>query len=168
MEPITIGLIGLAVLVTLIALRVPIAYAMILVGAVGISLLNGTAILLNQLKDLAYGQFSIYDLSVVPLFILMGAIASRSSLSGDLFRAANAWLGWMRGGVAVSYCRLRRVRCCLRQLPCHGIDKGAGGLAGASAIQLFGYARDGNDRRGRCSWHPYPAFRRFDHLRDYR
>ena len=102
MEPITIGLIGLAVLVTLIALRVPIAYAMILVGAVGISLLNGTAILLNQLKDLAYGQFSIYDLSVVPLFILMGAIASRSGLSGDLFRAANAWLGWMRGGVAVS------------------------------------------------------------------
>lgn len=102
MDSITIGLLGLGVLVSLIALRVPIAYAMILVGGVGISILNGPQIVLSQLKDLAYGQFSIYDLSVVPLFVLMGAIASRSGLSADLFRAANAWLGWMRGGVAIS------------------------------------------------------------------
>lgn len=86
----------------LIIIRMPIAYAMILVGGTGIAILNGTDILLNQLKDLAYGQFSIYDLSVVPLFILMGAIASHAGLSADLFRAANAYLGWMRGGVAMS------------------------------------------------------------------
>jgi len=57
---------------------------------------------MNQLKDLAYAQFSIYDLSVVPMFVLMGSIATRAGLSRDLFRAANAWLGWMRGGVAMS------------------------------------------------------------------
>lgn len=102
MDSITIGLFGLGVLVFLIAIRVPIAYSMIAVGGIGIALLNGPAIVLSQLKDLAYGQFSIYDLSVVPLFVLMGAIASRSGLSADLFRAANAWLGWMRGGVAIS------------------------------------------------------------------
>ncbi len=102
MESITIGLLGLGVLIFLIAIRLPIAYAMIAVGGVGIALLSGPLIVLSQLKDLAYGQFSIYDLSVVPLFVLMGAIASRIGLSADLFRAANAWLGWMRGGVAMS------------------------------------------------------------------
>lgn len=96
------GLIGLFALVALIAIRVPIAHAMILVGAVGIAVLSGPAILLSQLKTLAYSQFSIYDLSVLPMFILMGNLASRAGLSRDLFRAANAWLGWMRGGVAMA------------------------------------------------------------------
>jgi tripartite ATP-independent transporter DctM subunit len=96
------GLIGLAALVALIAIRVPIAHAMILVGATGFAMLSGPAILLSQLKTLVYSQFSIYDLSVLPMFVLMGNIASRAGLSRDLFRAANAWLGWMRGGVAMS------------------------------------------------------------------
>jgi tripartite ATP-independent transporter DctM subunit len=96
------GLIGLFALVALIAIRVPIAHAMILVGAVGIAVLSGPAILLSQLKTLPYSQFSVYDLSVLPMFVLMGNIASRAGLSRDLFRAANAWLGWMSGGVAMS------------------------------------------------------------------
>lgn len=97
-----IGLGGLAVLVLLIAIRIPIAYAMILVGGIGVSVLNGPAIFMSQLKDLAYIQFSIYDLSVIPMFVLMGNVASRSGLSQELFRAANAWIGWARGGVAMS------------------------------------------------------------------
>ncbi|MEE9336017.1 MAG: TRAP transporter large permease [Granulosicoccaceae bacterium] len=101
-EPLLIGSAGLACLFALIALRVPIAYSMILVGGIGVSILNGPAIFMSQLKTLAYGQFSIYDLSVVPMFVLMGNIATRAELSGDLFRAANAWLGRMRGGVAMA------------------------------------------------------------------
>lgn len=97
-----VGLGGLAFLVLLIAIRIPIAYAMILVRGIGVSMLNGTAIFMSQLKDLAYIQFSIYDLSVIPMFVLMGNIASRSGLSQELFRAANAWIGWARGGVAMS------------------------------------------------------------------
>jgi len=97
-----IGLMGLGALIGLIVIRIPIAYAMILVGAIGTAILNGPAILVSQLKDLAWAQFSIYDLSVVPLFILMGNIATRAGLSQDLFRAANAWLGRMRGGVAMA------------------------------------------------------------------
>src|SRR5690606_15339506 len=65
-------------------------------------LLNGPAIFMSQLKTLAYGQFSVYDLSVVPMFVLMGALATRAGLSQDLFRAANAWLGWLRGGTAMA------------------------------------------------------------------
>src|SRR3546814_18872813 len=75
---------------------------MIVVGGLGVTLLNGTAIFMSQLKTLAYGQFSIYDLSVVPMFILMGALATRAGLSQDMFRAANAWLGWLRGGTAMA------------------------------------------------------------------
>ncbi len=101
-DPFAIGLVGLAALVTLIALRMPIAYAMILTGGIGVSLLDGPGVLLSQLKTLAYGQFSIYDLSVVPMFVLMGALASASGLSASLFRGANAWFGRFRGGTAMA------------------------------------------------------------------
>jgi tripartite ATP-independent transporter DctM subunit len=96
------GFAGLMVLVFLIAIRMPIALAMIIVGGVGVTLLNGTAIFMAQLKTLAYGQFSIFDLSVVPMFVLMGALATQAGLSKDMFRAANAWLGWLRGGTAMA------------------------------------------------------------------
>lgn len=97
-----LGIYGLIVLIALIAIRMPIAYAMILVGGVGAAILSGPNVIIAQLKTLPYGQFSNYDLSVVPMFVLMGNVASRAGLSRDLFRAANAWLGWMRGGVAIS------------------------------------------------------------------
>ncbi|MXZ49353.1 MAG: TRAP transporter large permease subunit, partial [Rhodobacteraceae bacterium] len=102
MDPIFLGLIGLVVLFLLIMIRMPIAYAMILVGGLGITLINGPALVLNQLKTLAYFQFSIYSLTVVPMFVLMGCLASRSGLSAALFRAANAWLGWLKGGTAMA------------------------------------------------------------------
>jgi len=99
-DALIIGFTGLSVLIALIALRMPIAYAMILVGGIGVSLLSSPSIFMSQLKTLAYGQFSIYSLSVLPMFVLMGALATKAGLSRDMFRAANAWLGWMRGGTA--------------------------------------------------------------------
>ena len=101
-DALIIGFAGLGVLIALIALRMPIAYAMILVGGIGVTILNGPAIFFSQLKTLAYGQFSIYDLAVVPMFVLMGNIATKAGLSRDLFRAANAWIGWVRGGTAMA------------------------------------------------------------------
>lgn len=101
-EALLIGGAGLAALVALIIIRMPVAYSMILVGGIGAAWLSGPAVVLSQLKDLAFSQFSIYDLSVVPMFILMGNIAARCGLSRDLFRAANAWLGRLRGGVAMA------------------------------------------------------------------
>lgn len=101
-DPVTLGILSLIVLVGLIAIRMPIAYSMILVGGVGITIVNGPTVILAQLKTLAYGQFSIYDLSVVPMFVLMGSIASKTGLSQALFRAGNAWLGWLKGGTAMA------------------------------------------------------------------
>jgi TRAP-type mannitol/chloroaromatic compound transport system permease large subunit len=102
MEPITLGILGLVILVGLIAIRIPIAYAMILVGGVGVMIVNGPLLVMSQLKTLGWGVFSNYGLSVVPMFVLMGALASRAGLSQALFRAANAWLGWLRGGTAMA------------------------------------------------------------------
>ncbi|WP_211110126.1 TRAP transporter large permease [Acuticoccus mangrovi] len=102
MDGMILGVGGLLALLFLIAVRVPIAYTMILVGVVGTMIQARPAILLNQLKDLGYAQFSNYDLSVLPMFILMGGLAARTGLSRDLFRAANAWLGGLRGGVAMA------------------------------------------------------------------
>ncbi|MEM8741128.1 MAG: TRAP transporter large permease [Pseudomonadota bacterium] len=102
LDALMIGFAGLAVLVALIVIRMPIAYSMILVGGIGVTILNGPAIFLAQLKTLGYSQFSSYGLSVVPMFILMGNIATQTGLSRDLFRAANAWIGWLRGGTAMA------------------------------------------------------------------
>lgn len=102
MDSLVLGLLGLVVLLALIAVRVPIAYTMILVGIGGTVIQSGPLVLLNQLKDLAYAQFSNYDLSVLPLFILMGGLATHTGLSRDLFRGANAWLGRLPGGVAMA------------------------------------------------------------------
>ena len=102
MDPVATGLTGLAILILLIVIRMPIAYSMILVGGVGIMVINGPALMLSQLKTLAYGQFSNYNLTVIPMFVLMGALASKAGLSRALFRAANSWLGWLRGGTAMA------------------------------------------------------------------
>ena len=101
-EPIFLGISSLFVLIFLIIIRIPIAYAMILTGGIGIMSIDGVGTIFNQLKTLAYGQFSNYDLSVVPLFILMGALASRIGLSSALFAADNSWLSWLRGGSAMA------------------------------------------------------------------
>lgn len=93
---------GFAVLLALIALRAPIALAMLLVGAGGyVHILDWNA-LANYLKTTPYHLFANYTLSIIPLFILMGALAERGGLARDLFRAANALLGRRPGGLAMS------------------------------------------------------------------
>ncbi|HEX2257327.1 MAG TPA: TRAP transporter large permease [Afifellaceae bacterium] len=91
------------VLLALIFLRVPIGLAMLLVGATGSALVNdSTRQILSQLKYLAYETFSNYSLSIIPLFLLMGQFATRGGMSAALFKAAAAWLGHYRGGVAMA------------------------------------------------------------------
>lgn len=85
----------------LIALRVHIGVAMLTGGAAGYAALAGWGPLSAYLKHAAYGRFSVYDLSVVPLFLLMGAVAARGGLSRRLFDAACAFLGHRRGGLAM-------------------------------------------------------------------
>ena len=86
----------------LIALRVPIAAAMFVTGAAGYWAMVGDQVLLNYLKGLLWARFSVYDLSVIPLFILMGQFASAAGFSRLLFQAANVLMGHRNGGVAMA------------------------------------------------------------------
>ncbi|HYF21028.1 MAG TPA: TRAP transporter large permease [Ramlibacter sp.] len=86
----------------LMALRVPIAMAMFFCGAAGYVLLAGPQPLLQYLNHSVYARFSLYDLSVVPLFLLMGYFASSGGLSAALFGAARAFIGHWRGGLAMA------------------------------------------------------------------
>lgn len=102
MSSVTIGFLVGGLTLVLLALRVHIGMAMLLGGSIGYIAVSGFDPLMSYLKNLAYGRFSVYDLSVVPLFLLMGNIASHGGLSRRLFQATNAFLGHYRGGVAMS------------------------------------------------------------------
>jgi C4-dicarboxylate transporter, DctM subunit len=86
----------------LIGVRMPVGLAMLITGAVGYVHLSGWGPFVAYMKTNTYYQFANYTLSVIPLFILMGALAERSALSTALFRAASAFVGHFRGGLAMA------------------------------------------------------------------
>jgi C4-dicarboxylate transporter, DctM subunit len=98
------GLIGLAAMLALAFLRIPIALAMGIVGIVGYAYVRDW----NWTVAFAIAQTKIYEtgrnytLSVVPLFILMGNFVTRAGMSQELFRAAYAFIGHLRGGLAMA------------------------------------------------------------------
>jgi tripartite ATP-independent transporter DctM subunit len=98
----TIGLICLGLVLLLAFLRVPLGIALLTVSVGGITALNSFGVAATLLPmTLTEAAFS-YELAVVPLFILMGNVLSRTGISADLFRAANAFLGSVRGGLALA------------------------------------------------------------------
>lgn len=100
----SVGIGAFAILLGMLALRVPIGVTMFLVGAGIYLVMNGgdTNALLFTINNLAYARLSNYDLSVIPLFILMGQFATHGGLSRSLFRAAEALIGHWRGGLAMA------------------------------------------------------------------
>ena len=98
------GLIGLGAMMVLAFLRVPISYAMGIVGIVGYAYMRDW----NWWVAFATAQTKVYEtgrnytLSVVPLFILMGNLVTRAGMSQELFRAAYAFIGHLRGGLAMA------------------------------------------------------------------
>jgi len=97
-----IGVIGIAVLLTLMLLRVPIAFAMGITGLAGLMYVSGVGPGLAQLRLAPYTVASSYTLSVIPLFILMGQFAYHSELSRELYAAAYKWLGRLPGSLAMA------------------------------------------------------------------
>lgn len=95
------GLIFSCMLV-LMAVRVPIAIAMFVAGVFGYLYQVGLAPFLNNLNGLAYARFASYDLSVIPLFILMGNFATQGGISKALFQFASVIMAGFRGGLAMA------------------------------------------------------------------
>jgi tripartite ATP-independent transporter DctM subunit len=92
---------GFVAMLFLIAIRMPVGLAMLVVGSLGYIQLAGLGTFLNYMKSTPYHMFADYTLSVIPLFILMGALAERSGLSTALFKAAAGLVGHRRGGMAM-------------------------------------------------------------------
>ena len=101
MSPQVIGVVALAALFCLIMLRVPVAMAMGLVGVVGYAAIDGWERAFIAAGLTPYDLTDKYDLTVVPLFVLMGSVASRSGMSAELYRAANAMFSGLRGALAM-------------------------------------------------------------------
>lgn len=103
MTNLEIGLTSFPVLLVMIFLRIPIGLSMFLVGLGGLYFVTGGPnMALAKLKSETYSTFSSYSLSIVPMFILMGHFATLGGMSQALFKAAEAFLGHRRGGVAMA------------------------------------------------------------------
>jgi C4-dicarboxylate transporter, DctM subunit len=96
------ALIGFGMMILFLMLRMPIGLAMLIVGMAGYIQLSNLPNFLNYIKTTPYFLFANYTLTVIPLFILMGALAEQSGIARDLFRAASACLGHRKGGLAMA------------------------------------------------------------------
>ncbi|WP_370231095.1 TRAP transporter large permease [Salipiger bermudensis] len=102
MSPVLIGSAGFVLLLVLLLLRIPVAFAMFTVGFVGIWILNGLQAATGLLASETFALASNSELIVVPLFILMGNVASVTGMSRRLYEAAYATIGQVRGGLAAA------------------------------------------------------------------
>jgi tripartite ATP-independent transporter DctM subunit len=97
-----VGVGGFVAMFLLIMARMPVALSMLAVGSAGYIYFVGLSSFLNFLNATPYYLFANYTLSVIPLFVLMGAFAERSGLARDLFALCSALVGRMRGGLGIS------------------------------------------------------------------
>jgi tripartite ATP-independent transporter DctM subunit len=98
----TVAIIGFVALFVLMLLRVPVGMAMGLVGVGGFAYIVGGAPALKNVGHTTARTVTDYNFAVIPLFLLMGSFATTSGMSRELFRAANAFLGHLRGGLGIA------------------------------------------------------------------
>ena len=102
MTPLTVGLIGIGVLLLLLFMRMPVGLAMALVGFAGYASLTCWEGALSILRTVPFATAASYDLSVLPLFLLMGMFAYASGMSQGLYHSAYKWIGGAPGGLAMA------------------------------------------------------------------
>ena len=102
MSEITIAILGFVALFGLIGLRVPIAFAMGIVGLIGFALTVSLPAALVKLSSISFETISSYNIGVLPLFILMAHVTFVSGMGQDLYNVAAKWLGHKRGGLAMA------------------------------------------------------------------
>ncbi len=95
-----IGLAGIVALFALFILRMPVGLSMLTAGFLGTVAIRGWTHALPSLSSETFAIASFYQLTVIPMFVLMGNIAGASGMGRDLYNAAYAWVGHIRGGLA--------------------------------------------------------------------
>jgi C4-dicarboxylate transporter, DctM subunit len=96
----TAAIVGFAAVFLLAFAGVPLAFAMLLAGVGGYAALRGMDPSLHMLGQVVVDASANYGMSVLPMFILMGLFVHKADISGELYDAANAWLGHLKGGLA--------------------------------------------------------------------
>lgn len=102
MDPLTIGLVGIVVLVIVFLLGMPVGFTMAFIGAIGFCAIKGFETGVGLLARDFWLTFSTYSLTVIPMFVFMGSVAFFSGMSGRLYDAAYLAFGKMRGGLALA------------------------------------------------------------------
>ncbi len=102
MDPTVAGILGIIIMIILFMTRMPVAYVMLLIGFLGFAGLVSLKGGMNLLSRNIYAQFSSYDLSTIPLFVLMGQIAFNSGISKRLYNTAYRFCGGVNGGLAMA------------------------------------------------------------------
>jgi tripartite ATP-independent transporter DctM subunit len=102
MSPELIGLLGILLLLVLIALRMPISFAMLIVGILGFGIIVSPSAAFSMSAGEVYSTFSSYSLSVIPMFVWMGFIAFYSGVGTNLYRFAYRMIGHKPGGLAIA------------------------------------------------------------------
>lgn len=102
MDSVTIGFMGFGMLLGLIALGLPIAYAGAFVGIVGLLFIGGIDITLHYLSSIPYSEVARYAYAIIPLYILMGEFAFFGGFAEGAYKTGQKWFGGFRGGLAIS------------------------------------------------------------------
>lgn len=102
MSPPVVGIIGIILLVVFFLFRMPVGFAMALVGVAGFSYLVSTEAGLSILARDIFYTFSSYSFTVIPMFVFMGSVASASGMGRRLYDASYLLLGKLRGGLAMA------------------------------------------------------------------
>jgi tripartite ATP-independent transporter DctM subunit len=97
-----IGVIGLAVFILLMFLRVPIAFTFALVGGIGTIILVSYQAGITNFAVIPFSWATAYSFSCLPMFVLMGFVVAESGMASDLYSAAYKWLGRLPGGLAIA------------------------------------------------------------------
>src|SRR5262245_1379027 len=97
-----VAILGFVALFVLMLLRVPVGMALGLVGVAGFGYLAGSTPALKIVGHTSMRSVTDWNFAVIPLFLLMGSFATNSGMSRELFRAANAYLGHLRGGLGIA------------------------------------------------------------------
>ena len=102
MDDVTIGFVGTGVLIVLVLAGVRVVYATATVGLLGVVAMIGWDAGATNIGMIPHAKGSVYALSVIPMFILIGFLAFHAGMTQALFDAARKWLGWVPGGLAVA------------------------------------------------------------------
>ncbi|WP_346891081.1 TRAP transporter large permease [uncultured Roseibium sp.] len=102
MSDITVSYLAIISILLLLAARVPIAFALGSVSFIGICIVRSPQAAFGTMASLPFDFASSWELSAIPMFLLMGAVAYQTGMTGSLYRAARLWLNGVPGGLAVA------------------------------------------------------------------